>query len=170
MWFLGSRMLPFLPRVTILHIQTTHAREEDVPTPYQNWGQRSSVLDIGLENFFPDPRSLSFPLTVTIPHMWTTHRRKMFPIDFGVKRAKVECTGHQRRNMILGLNNVTLPTKSHHITHELLMGGRCSLLTLGSKGQVHWSSEYKYGFQALECYLSHIESPYRFPQPYRLTG
>jgi hypothetical protein len=30
---------------------------------------------------------LFFPLTDTVVHIWTTHGRKMFPIEFGEKRS-----------------------------------------------------------------------------------
>jgi hypothetical protein len=49
-------------------------------------GERSSALDIKVEIRFPRSRHLSLPPRVTISHIWTTHRRKKFPIDFEVKR------------------------------------------------------------------------------------
>jgi hypothetical protein len=48
-------------------------------------GQRSSGLDIKVEIRFLGSRQISLPPRVTISHIWTTHRRKMFPIDFEVK-------------------------------------------------------------------------------------
>jgi hypothetical protein len=76
---------------------------------YRIWeseGQRSSALDIKVEIQFLGSGMLPFPPRVTISHIWTTHRRKIF----GVKRSRVKCTGHQSRNMVSGLKNVTLPT------------------------------------------------------------
>jgi hypothetical protein len=66
-------------------------------------GQRSSTLDIKVEIWFPGSKQLSLPPRVTISHIWTTHRRKMYPIDFEVKRSKVKRTGHQSRNTVSGL-------------------------------------------------------------------
>jgi hypothetical protein len=66
-------------------------------------GQRSGALDIKVEIRFPGSRHLSLPPRVTISHIWTTHRRKKFPIDFEVKRSKVKRTGHRSRNMVSGL-------------------------------------------------------------------
>jgi hypothetical protein len=48
-------------------------------------GQRSSTLDIEVEILFPGSRMLPFPRRVTISHIWTTHGRKMFPFEFGIK-------------------------------------------------------------------------------------
>jgi hypothetical protein len=31
--------------------------------------------------------SVRFPLGDTVSHVWTTHGRKIFPIEFGVKRS-----------------------------------------------------------------------------------
>jgi hypothetical protein len=64
---------------------------------------KSRALDIGVEKLFLGPITLSFPPRTTIPHILTTDVRKMFHFEFGVKRSKVKCTGHQRRNMISGL-------------------------------------------------------------------
>jgi hypothetical protein len=66
-------------------------------------GQRSGALDIKEGILFPGSRHLSLPPRVTISHIWTTHRRKMFPIDFEVKRSKVKRTGHHSRNTVSGL-------------------------------------------------------------------
>ena len=44
-------------------------------------GQRSSELDIKVEIRFPGFRPLSLPPRVTISHIWSTHERKMFPIN-----------------------------------------------------------------------------------------
>jgi hypothetical protein len=65
--------------------------------------QRSSALDIEVEILFLDSGVLCFPLANTVSHMWTTHGRKMLPIEFWVKRSNVKCTGHLSRNMVSGL-------------------------------------------------------------------
>jgi hypothetical protein len=65
-------------------------------------GQRSSTLDIEVKIQFLGSRQLSLPPSHHITHR-TTHGRKMFPIDFKVKKSKVKYTGHQSRNMVSGL-------------------------------------------------------------------
>ena len=57
-------------------------------------GQRSSALDIKVEIRFPGSRPLSLPPRILISHIWTIHKRKMYPIDFEVKRSKVKVMGH----------------------------------------------------------------------------
>jgi hypothetical protein len=64
-------------------------------------GRRSSALEIKVEIRFPGSRPLSLPPRVTTSHI--SHGRKMFPIDFEVKRSKVKHTVHQSRNMVSGL-------------------------------------------------------------------
>jgi hypothetical protein len=54
--------------------------------------KRSSALDIKVEIWFSGSGILFFPLGDTISHIWTTHGRKVFPIEFGVP--KVKCTGY----------------------------------------------------------------------------
>jgi hypothetical protein len=43
--------------------------------------------DVEVEVWFPGSRVLCFPLKDIVSHIWTTHGRKMFPIEFGVKRS-----------------------------------------------------------------------------------
>jgi hypothetical protein len=62
-------------------------------------GQRSSTLDIRVEIQFPGSRPLSLPpiFTITrIDYPWEEDA----PYDLG---SKVKHTGHQSRNMVLGL-------------------------------------------------------------------
>jgi hypothetical protein len=47
--------------------------------------KRPSALDIEVEIKFLGSGTLPFPPRVTISHIWTTHGRKMFLIEFGVK-------------------------------------------------------------------------------------
>jgi hypothetical protein len=60
--------------------------EEDVP--YRIWGQKvKGALDIEVEEWFQGSKMLPFPPRVTISHIWTTHGRKMFLLEFRVKRS-----------------------------------------------------------------------------------
>jgi hypothetical protein len=43
---------------------------------------------------FPESRVLCFPLGDSVSHIWTTHGREMFPIEFGIKQSMVKCIGH----------------------------------------------------------------------------
>jgi hypothetical protein len=49
---------------------------------FRSKGQKSSALDIKVEIKLSGSRTLPFPPRVTISHIWTTHGRKMFPINF----------------------------------------------------------------------------------------
>jgi hypothetical protein len=50
-------------------------------------GQRSSALDIKVKVRFTGSIPLTLPPRVTISHIWTTHGKKMFPIEFRVQRS-----------------------------------------------------------------------------------
>ena len=49
---------------------------------------------------------LAFPPRVTISCIWSTHGTKVFPIEFGVKRAKVKHTGHRSSDIVSGLKSI----------------------------------------------------------------
>jgi hypothetical protein len=49
--------------------------------------KKSSALDNEVEIWFSGSGVLCFPLRDIVSHIWTTHGRKMFPIEFGVKRS-----------------------------------------------------------------------------------
>ena len=49
---------------------------------------------------------LAFLPRVTISCIWSTHGTKVFPIEFGVKRAKVKHTGHQSSDIVSGLKRI----------------------------------------------------------------
>jgi hypothetical protein len=72
-----------------------------IPPQQQSWG---GILVSRLLN-------VAFSRKVIISHIWTTHGRKMFPIEFGVKMSKVKCTGQWSRNTVSILCNVTLPPR-----------------------------------------------------------
>ena len=49
---------------------------------------------------------LAFPPRVTISCIWSIHGTKVFPIEFGVKRAKVKHTGHRSSDIVSGLKSI----------------------------------------------------------------
>jgi hypothetical protein len=83
-FFPGPRTLSFPPRVTILHIWTSHGRKI-FPSILEPKGQRSSPLVIKVEICFLGRRMLLFPPRFAKSHKWTMHGKKMFPTEFGVK-------------------------------------------------------------------------------------
>ena len=80
-------------------------------------GQRSSTLDIKVAILCLGSRALSILPRVTVSYIWTTHGTYIFPFEFGVKRSKVKCTGHQSSNMVSGFQSIILSTQSHYIIH-----------------------------------------------------
>jgi hypothetical protein len=77
-----------------------------------------SALVIEVEIRFLGSGTLLFLTRFNISHIWSSHGRKMIPIEFEVRKSKVKCTGHQSRNMLSGLKNVILSTYRHHIIHK----------------------------------------------------
>jgi hypothetical protein len=78
-------------------------------------------------NTFLGSRTLPFPPRVTISHIWTTHGRKIFSIEF---KGQVRWTYGFRASECYPFH---LETQYH--TYGLPIGGRCFLSNLGSKGQ-----------------------------------
>jgi hypothetical protein len=69
-----------------------YPREKMFPIDFEV--QRSIAQDIEVEIQFLGYRTLPLTPRVTISHIYTVHGKKMFLIDFEVKRSKFKFTGH----------------------------------------------------------------------------
>jgi hypothetical protein len=138
LWFLWTRHI-FIPPTT-------------KPSATKLWGGYTGIglsvrPSVCRRNGFRALDSYPYHL-VTISHIWTTHRRKMFPIDFEVKRSKVKHTGHHKKKYSFrALVSYPYHLESPYHTYRLPMGWKCSLSILRSKGQRSSTLEIKVEIQ-----------------------